>query len=75
MVKRGPRTNGKAGCPEGREDGLGEAGLQVDDVAHGVKPWPLHGISGAQIIVEDAGDDLDEGAAKPRAARGADSER
>lgn len=75
MVQRRPGSNGKPGGLEGRFNVIGEAGLHVDDVSHGMKPWPLHGISGAQTIVEDARDDLDEGAAKPRAARGADSER
>ena len=46
-----------------------EAGLEVDDAGSRVEPGPVHGIAGAQAVVEHAGDDLDERASKPRAAR------
>ena len=54
---------------------IGEARFEVHKIADGMKSWPLHGIPSAQIFVEDAGDDLDERAAEPGAACGANGKR
>ena len=74
MVERRPRSDGKAGGLESGSDVVGETGLHVDDLADGMETRALHGIPGAQVVVEDAGDDLDEGAPEPSASGGADSE-
>lgn len=74
-MKRRPGSNDKTGGLERRGHVVGEAGLHVDDVAGGMEAWPLNGIASAQVIVEDARNDLDEGATEPGPARGADGER
>ena len=68
-MKRRPLANGESARFQGGWDVIGEAGFEVYDIAHGMKTWPLHGIAGAQALVENTGDDLDERAAKPGAAR------
>lgn len=43
-----------------------EAGLEVHQPSGRMEPWSLHGIAGAQALVEHAGDDLDERTPEPR---------
>jgi hypothetical protein len=53
---------------------LREAGLEVDEVPDGMESRTINGIPGAQVIVEDAAEHLDDGAAEPGPAGGADGE-
>jgi len=55
-------------------DELRKARLEVDKASDGVEARPVHGISGAQAFVENAGDDLDEGASEPGSTGGTDRE-
>ena len=52
-----------------------EAGLEVDDADSRVEAGPIHGIAGAQAVVEHAADDLHERAPKPRPARRPERQR
>jgi hypothetical protein len=67
-----PNPNREACSLQSLLNGIREARLEVDEVADGVEAWAVDGIVGAQAFVEEAGNDLDEGAPKPRPAGGAD---
>ena len=75
MVARRPRSDGEAGGLECLWYVVREAGLEVDDSGSRVKAGPLHGIAGAQAVVEHAANDLHERAPKPRPARRAERQR
>ena len=70
MMQRRPAANGKALGLERVWNMIGESRLEVHHVTNGMKAWPVNGISGALAFVEYARHDLDERAAKTRAAGG-----
>ena len=68
--------------PDGEAGGLEchwyvvrKAGLEVDDAGSRMEAGPVHGIAGAQAIVEHAADDLHERAPKPCPSRRAERQR
>ena len=75
MVPRLPVPDGEATGLECLWYVVREAGLEVDDACSRMEAGPVHGIAGAQAVVEHAADDLHERASKPRPARRAERQR
>src|SRR5215216_883351 len=74
VVRRRPDANRETRSFQRLWDAVRKTRLEVDELANRVQARPIHGIPGAQAFVEDAGEDLDDRAAEPGAAGGADSD-
>jgi hypothetical protein len=74
VVKRRPDPNREARSLHGLWDAIWKARLEMDEVADGMEARTVHGIAGAQALVEESGEHLDERAAEPRPAGGPDSD-
>ena len=70
-----PLADREAILDEDLWDVIRKARLEMHELADRVESWPINGISWAKAFVENAGEDLDEGAAEPRPPGGTDRER
>jgi hypothetical protein len=67
-MSRRPDTHGEARSLQSLWDAIRKTRLEVDELVDGMETRAVHGIAGAQALVEDSAEHLDESAPETRAA-------
>lgn len=74
-MSRRPDPHSEAHSLQSIWDAIRKTRLEVDELADGMKTRAVHGIAGAQALVEESAEHLDESTAESRSAGGADRDR
>lgn len=72
VVPRRPHAKAKARALELGSNGHRKARLELEEIADWVEARAVNGFAGAQAVVQEAGEHLDERAPKPRPTGGSD---
>src|SRR5215216_2202276 len=70
VMTRGPDPHGEARSLQSVLNSIRKARLEVDEVADRMEARAVNRLAGAQALVEDAGEHLNESAPEPRPAGG-----